>query len=91
MAKLVLLFSLLPVFVYTSVADNTLPRDPMCSCTVNVPERGSGCCANDNGVKNSAFLALQTKVEELSQKLALKRTGISLTFQAVATTLVCFN
>ena len=91
MAKLALLFSLLLVFVYTSVGENTFPREPLCSCTINVPDTGCGSCANDIAVKNSVFLALQTKVEELSQKLALKRTGISLTCQTVATTLLCFN
>ncbi|KAI0223732.1 hypothetical protein LSAT2_025133, partial [Lamellibrachia satsuma] len=79
MARLILLFSLLPAIAYTLDTQSTLPRDPLCACTVNVPERGCGnscgCGADENVVKKSEFLALQAQMQELRQELAMKRTA----------------
>ncbi|KAI0233710.1 hypothetical protein LSAT2_016074 [Lamellibrachia satsuma] len=80
MTRPTILFSLLPTFVYVVDAQSTLPRDPLCACTVNVPERGycqsSSYGVDGNCVKKSEFLALQTQMQELRQELARKKTEI---------------
>ncbi|KAI0229691.1 hypothetical protein LSAT2_019847 [Lamellibrachia satsuma] len=73
MTSQILLFSLLPAFVYAADAQITLPRDPLCACTVNAPP-GSRY-ADDNYVKKSAFHALQTLVKVLQQELATTKAG----------------
>ncbi|KAI0229693.1 hypothetical protein LSAT2_019850 [Lamellibrachia satsuma] len=81
MAKLILLFSLLPAFVYaeaeeqTSALPRALPQDHLCACTVNVPPaRDCGQTgANDNCLKESTFLA---QMKELRQELATLKTGL---------------
>ena len=82
MTSQILFFSLLPAFVYAADAQVTLPRDPLCACTVNAPPGSRDCGqpygygADDNCVKKSAFLALQTLVKELQQELATTKAGI---------------
>ncbi|KAI0216297.1 hypothetical protein LSAT2_031672 [Lamellibrachia satsuma] len=80
MMRPILLFSLLPAFVYVVDAQSTLPRDPVCAVTVNVPERGSGQSSwygsDGNCVKKSEFLALQTQMQEMRRELATKKTEI---------------
>ncbi|KAI0221181.1 hypothetical protein LSAT2_027422 [Lamellibrachia satsuma] len=60
MTRLILLFSLLPAFVYAADEQNTLPRDPPCVVNVNVPDR---CCggADDNYVKKGVRSAANIK------------------------------
>ena len=79
MTSQILLFSLLTAFVYAADAQITLPRDPLCACTVNAPpgNRDCGYGADDNCVKKSAFLVLQTLVKELQQELAATKAGIA--------------
>ena len=67
MTRLILLFSLLPAFA--ADVQSTLPRDPLCVVT-------GGYGADDNYVKKSEFLALQTMVKELQQELATTKAGI---------------
>ncbi|KAI0216656.1 hypothetical protein LSAT2_031354 [Lamellibrachia satsuma] len=81
MTRPILLFNLLSSFVYAVDAQITLPRDPLCACTVNVPLGSKDCgqsCGygtDDNCVKKSDFLALQTLVRELQQDLATTKAG----------------
>ena len=78
MTRQILLFSLLPAFA--ADVQSTLPRDPQCVVTVNMPERSCGQTggygADDNYVKKNEFLALQTMVKVLQQELATTKAAV---------------
>ncbi|KAK2174692.1 hypothetical protein NP493_783g00000 [Ridgeia piscesae] len=77
MARSILLFVLLPAFIY---AQSTLPKDPQCVCTVNVSPandcvRTCDSGVSDTSVKNSEIIALQTQMQELQRELTTMTTG----------------
>ena len=78
MARPILLFVLLPAFIY---AQSTLPKDPQCVCTVNVSPandcvRTCDSGVSDTSVKNSEMIALQTQMQELQRELTTMTTGM---------------
>ena len=77
----IVFFSVLPALLCAVEVQTTLPRDPQCVCTVNVPpakivDQTDGYFADENAVKSSAFLALHTQIQELQQELKKIKTGM---------------
>ncbi|KAI0229690.1 hypothetical protein LSAT2_019846 [Lamellibrachia satsuma] len=73
MARLVMLFSLLPAFVYAVDVQNTSPRDPQCVVNVNVPERG---CDQTSCYGADEHCVKKGSLQDIRKELATIKSGV---------------